>query len=126
MAADRPVPERLLVVDDNVDAADSLALVLALGGADVRVAYNGPDALRVFDDEVISVAFIDLGMPGMHGVEVARQLRARDVSGLVTLVALTGSGEPEDIAEALQAGFDHHVLKPAGVDELLAAMRRSR
>jgi two-component system, sensor histidine kinase len=120
----RPARQPVLVVDDNHDAADSLAQVLALCGVDVRVAYNGPDALRVFDEEPIALAFLDLGMPGMHGSEVARRVRATGSVHRVTLIALSGYGQPEDIEEARQAGFDHHVLKPADFDDLQAVLRR--
>jgi CheY-like chemotaxis protein len=119
-----PARHPLLVVDDNHDAADSLAQVLELCGADVRVAYNGPDALRVFEEEPIALAFVDLGMPGMHGSEVARRVRAQGAMRRVTLIALSGWGQPEDIAEARQAGFDHHMLKPADLDDLRAVLRR--
>ncbi len=113
-----PPPRSVLVVDDNVDAADTLALVLELGGARVRVAYSGPDALRAFDEETISVAFVDIGMPGMDGYEVARRVRKREALRDVTLVALTGWGQQDDIMSARAAGFDHHLLKPADLAEL--------
>jgi PAS domain S-box-containing protein len=115
--------KRILVVDDNEDAADSLVMILKLFGADVRVARNGPDALEVFRDFEATIVLLDIGMPGMDGYEVARRLR--DEFGgrrRLALVALTGWGQEEDRRKAREAGFDHHLVKPAEIEELQALL----
>jgi signal transduction histidine kinase len=114
-----PTPgRRILVVDDNVDAAESLALLLRLQGHDVAVAADGPTALEKARAERPEVIFLDLGMPGMDGYEVARRLRQLPDVGPVRLVALTGWGQEEDRRRTRQAGFDHHVVKPVEPDAL--------
>jgi two-component system CheB/CheR fusion protein len=109
---------RVLVVDDNADAAESLALLLRLEGQDVRVAGDGPAALQAAAAQRPDVVFLDLGMPGMDGYEVcARFRREPDLAG-VTLVALTGWGQDEDRRRSHAAGFDRHLVKPVGVEAL--------
>jgi PAS domain S-box-containing protein len=103
---------RVLVVDDSADAAESLALILRLGGHEVRVAHDGPAALAAVLDARPEVVFLDLGMPGMDGCEVARHLRLQPGLEGVTLVALTGWGQAEDRRRTREAGFDHHLVKP--------------
>jgi signal transduction histidine kinase/DNA-binding response OmpR family regulator len=103
---------RVLVVDDNVDAADSLAILLRLGGCEVRLAHAGPDAVaaaQVFRPEVV---VLDIGLPGMDGYEVARRLRAEAATREAVLVAVTGYGREEDRARSREAGFNHHLVKP--------------
>ena len=109
---------RILVVDDNRDAADSLTLVLESLGADVRVARDGREALEAFDSHEPTVVLLDIGMPGMDGYQVARAIRARRSRGRPALVALTGWGQERDRQRAREAGFDHHLVKPADVDAL--------
>nr|WP_231402518.1 ATP-binding protein [Caenimonas aquaedulcis] len=109
---------RVLVVDDNHDAGDSLGQILELLGADVRVARDGPQALEAFADYHPSVVLLDIGMPGMDGYEVARAIRERHPHDAATLVALTGWGQDEDRKRARDAGFDHHIVKPAEIDAL--------
>jgi PAS domain S-box-containing protein len=111
------VPLRVLVADDNRDAADSLQRVLALFGHEVRVAYDGDSALRVGDDFRPRVAILDIGMPGTNGYEVARGLRSKHGERLV-LVALTGWGQDADRRRAADAGFDHHLTKPVDPNAL--------
>ncbi len=114
---------RILVVDDNVDAADSLRMLLELGGHDVRVAHDGLEALEVVDTFVPDIAFIDVGLPGIDGYELATRLRAHHGCRSCVLVALTGYGREEDRRHAAAAGFDHHLTKPAdfdAIDRLLA------
>jgi PAS domain S-box-containing protein len=101
---------RLLVVDDNRDAADSLAVLLRLQGHEVRVAHGGPAALEMTKGYAPDMVFLDIGMPGMDGYEVAR--RMRPLLGGVVLVALTGWGTQEDRRRSAEAGFDHHLVKP--------------
>jgi CheY-like chemotaxis protein len=114
---------RVLVVDDNQAAADSFALLLRLAGQDVRVAYDGPQALAQAGGFRPALVFLDIGMPGMDGYEVARRLRGeRELRGVV-LVALTGWGQEEDRRRSAEAGFDHHLVKPVepkALDGLLA------
>ncbi len=109
---------RVLVVDDNRDAAESLDTLLQLLGADVQVAYSGPEALEALSTYKPSVVLLDIGMPGMDGHEVARRIRQRPESKDVTLIALTGWGQEEDRDRSQLAGFDHHLIKPADIDAL--------
>jgi two-component system CheB/CheR fusion protein len=102
---------RILVADDNRDAADSLQRVLALYGHEVRVAYDGATAVRVGGEFRPRVAILDIGMPGTNGYDVARALRTGQ-GERVTLVALTGWGQDADRRRAAEAGFDHHLIKP--------------
>jgi CheY-like chemotaxis protein len=115
-------PRRVLVVDDNQDAADSLALLLRLAGQDVRVAYDGHVALAVVAEFRPALAFLDIGMPGMDGYELADRLRrVADLRGL-TLVALTGWGQEEDRRRSRAAGFDLHLTKPVEPAALRAVL----
>jgi DNA-binding response OmpR family regulator len=117
---------RVLVVDDNHDAGDSIAVVLQQLGAEVRVLRDGASALAAFDEFAPTVAILDIGMPGMNGYEVARRIRARADGAAVRLLALTGWGQEEDRRRAREAGFDHHLVKPAELSVLLALVARSR
>ncbi len=119
-----PPALRVLVVDDNVDAAESLATLLRLEGQDVRVAHDGPAALEAAPAYRPDVVFLDIGMPGMDGYEVARRLRREPGLEGVLLVALTGWGQDEDRRRSREAGFDEHLVKPvdpAAVATLLHA-----
>jgi signal transduction histidine kinase len=109
---------RVLVVDDNRDAAESLGRLLARHGAEVRVVHDGPSALEVLRTWRPSAAVLDLGMPGMDGLEVARRIRRRPELRDVALIALTGWGRADDVRRARDAGFDHHMVKPADIDAL--------
>ncbi len=105
-------PRRILVVDDNVDTAQSMALLLRLKGHQVEVAHDGPAALeaaRSFEPEVV---LLDIGLPGLDGYEVAKRLREEARLAKALLVALTGYGQEEDRRRARYAGFDHHFTKP--------------
>jgi PAS domain S-box-containing protein len=104
---------RVLVVDDKQDAADSLAMLLRLQGHEVRTAYSGMAALDMAKDYVPDVAFLDIGMPGMDGYEAARRIRRQPGLSKVVLVALTGWGQLEDRRRSNEAGFNHHIVKPA-------------
>jgi CheY-like chemotaxis protein len=121
------VSVRVLVADDNRDAADSLQRILTLYGHEVRVAYDGATALKMGEDFRPRVAVLDIGMPGANGYEVARAMRRR-LGGEVKLVALTGWGQDGDRRRALEAGFDHHLTKPVdpgALNELLAEVGTS-
>lgn len=110
---------RVLVVDDNEDAANSLATLLEVMGHTVRTAYDGPEALVAADEFVPAVALLDIGLPRLSGYDIARHLRERRGAEVV-LVAITGWGQEEDRRRAKEAGFDHHFTKPADFDALLA------
>ena len=112
VAAGKIVPPRILVVDDDLDGAETLAILLRVGGHEVQVAHDGPSTLKVAAAFLPDVVFLDLGMPGMDGFETARHLRK--IVGLDTavLVALTGYGREEDRQRAVEAGFDHFLVKP--------------
>jgi PAS domain S-box-containing protein len=113
-----PAPLRVLVVDDVKDVADSVTMLLQLLGADVRVAYNGAAALAVLAGFKPHLALVDIGMPGMDGHETARQIRNLPEGHNLNLVALSGWGRDEDRLRSSEAGFDHHFVKPLGVDVL--------
>ena len=108
---------RVLVADDNRDAADSLQRILALYGHDVRVAYDGATAVKLGEEFRPRVAILDIGIPGTNGYDVARALRNRQ-GERVMLVALTGWGQEADRRRATEAGFDHHLTKPVDPSSL--------
>jgi signal transduction histidine kinase len=112
------IPKRILVLDDNVDAADSLARLLALRQHDVRVAHNGREALQIGSNFHPEIAILDLGMPGIDGFAVAKELRASANGSAIKLVALTGWGGPDDRQRTQATGFDHHFVKPITMDDL--------
>jgi signal transduction histidine kinase len=117
---------RVLVVDDNVDAAESTAAFLRLEGHEVKAVHDGLQALaslKVFDPHVV---VLDIGLPGLDGYAVARQLRERGDTSHVLLIALTGYGQREDRQRAADAGFDYHYVKPADPREIQAAIERGR
>ncbi|MFM9926477.1 hybrid sensor histidine kinase/response regulator [Variovorax sp. H27-G14] len=115
---------RILVVDDNRDAAESLAALLGLLGAQTAVAFSGSDALNKAEDFSPTFGVLDIGMPGMDGCELARRLRAHPRLHGMGLIALTGWGQADDRLRIARAGFDHHLLKPVDVVELSAALRK--
>ena len=118
-------PLRVLVVDDNKDAAESLALLLQLKGHDVLLAHDGPSALATARERRPEVVFLDIGLPRMDGYEVARQMRRQDEDGPALLVAMTGYGQDEDRRRSRDAGFDRHLVKPVDlehVEDLLAEL----
>ncbi|MCC2971924.1 PAS domain S-box protein [Massilia sp. IC2-476] len=117
---------RVLVVDDNGDAAESLALLLQAAGAEVRTARDGPAGLEAVRQMTPHAVLLDLGMPGMDGFEVARRLRADPANAALVLVALTGWGQAEDRRRTQASGFDHHLTKPVDVDLLLDILGRIR
>ncbi|WP_139559712.1 ATP-binding protein [Methylotetracoccus oryzae] len=116
---------RLLVVDDSRDAADTLALLLQTSGAEVRVAYDGPSALKVVSEFKPAAVLLDLGMPGMDGYETARRIRELPGGTEMVLIALTGWGQDDDRRRTREAGFDHHLVKPVNfslLQTLLASL----
>ena len=115
-------PRRVLVVDDNRDAAESMGILLKLLGADVHVAYSGAEALEALPAYRPDDVILDIGMPGMDGYEVARRIRQQPEFQKVTLIALTGWGQDKDRRQSQTAGFDYHLIKPADVDALQALL----
>jgi CheY-like chemotaxis protein len=116
------VPVRVLVADDNRDAADSLQRVLSMYGHEVRVAYDGAAALRIGQEFRPRVAVLDIAMPGSSGYEVASAIRKQQ-GREIKLVALTGWGQDADRRRAMESGFDYHLVKPVdpnALNELLA------
>ncbi len=116
---------RILVVDDNRDAADSLAMMLSVSGHETRTAYDGLEAVRTAADFQPNVVLLDIGLPKLNGYEAARQIRKQAWGADMALIALTGWGQEEDKRRALEAGFDHHLTKPveaAALEKLLARM----
>lgn len=114
---DAPLKRRILVVDDNVEAADALAELLRDFGHDVWAVHDGPAAIEQADLHRPDVVLLDIGLPGSDGYEVARRMRA-DLGLKATLVAVTGFGEARDRRQAREAGFDQHVTKPFDVRKL--------
>jgi two-component system, sensor histidine kinase len=112
-----PLSLRVLVVEDNPDTRESLRLLLRCWGHQVEVAEDGLGGVRQALRFRPDVAIVDIGLPLLDGYQVARQVRAALQDG-VCLVALTGYGSPEDRALAFEAGFDHHLVKPADPEEL--------
>jgi CheY-like chemotaxis protein/two-component sensor histidine kinase len=124
-----PSGHRLLVVDDNKDAALSLALLLRLQGHEVQVAHDGPSALKLAPAYRPDLVFLDIGMPKMDGYEVARRLRKQPGLENVILAALTGWGQQEDRRRTREAGFNHHLVKPLeskALESVLATLSQRR
>ena len=113
---------RLLVVDDNVDAAATLAMLLEACGYEVMVENDSLRALERAWRECPEVALLDIGLPEMDGNELARRLRADPRTRSMLLVAVTGYGQEQDRRAALEAGFDHHMVKPVDLDKLAAIL----
>jgi CheY-like chemotaxis protein len=113
-----PERRRVLIADDNRDAAESLSLLLELSGHEVRVAHLGETALSLAQAFRPDVALLDIGMPDLSGYEVARALRQEPWATHLQLIALTGWGQDHDRRAAMEAGFDHHLTKPVDPDQL--------
>jgi CheY-like chemotaxis protein len=109
---------RVLVVDDNRDAAESLGLLLEHMVAAVRVTNDGPAALAAFGEFQPDLVLLDIGMPEMDGYEVVRRLRELPQTRRAIVAALTGWGQDDDRRRVREAGFDHHLVKPASLDDL--------
>jgi PAS domain S-box-containing protein len=119
-------PTRILVVDDNRDSVETMAMLLSLKGHQVRTAHDGVEAVQeaaVFRPHLV---LLDIGMPRMNGYETAREIRQYDWGRAVRLVAMTGWGQDEDKQRAREAGFDHHLTKPVDLAELEELLRQSR
>jgi PAS domain S-box-containing protein len=117
------VPVKILVADDNRDAADSMALILGFGGYEVLVAHSGTEALEKARASMPDAMILDIGMPDMTGYEVARRVRAEPWGGRIFLLAITGWGQEEDKERAIAAGFDQHMTKPVDADAVEQRLR---
>jgi CheY-like chemotaxis protein len=122
--AEHPEVRRVLVVDDNADSADTLCRLLRSSGFDAQTAYDGPSALAAADATTPDAVVLDIGLPGLSGYDVARQIRQRPWGRRPLLIALTGWGQDAERARTAEAGFDHHLVKPVTFDALLAILGR--
>jgi signal transduction histidine kinase/CheY-like chemotaxis protein len=121
--------KRILVVDDNADAAESIAVLLRLEGHEVKTVTDGMQALACIDVFAPHVAVIDIGLPGMNGYEVARHIRSGAAEPTPLMIALTGYGQAEDLDRSREAGFDHHFVKPAdprAIQDAIESTQRPR
>lgn len=109
---------KVLVADDNRDAAISLGTLLELSNHEVLIAHDGEEALKIARDAMPEAMILDIGMPRITGDQVARAVRDEPWGAHVLMVAVTGWGQPEDKERASAAGFDHHLTKPVDVDQM--------
>ena len=114
---------RILVVDDNVDACNTLSMLLTESGHDVSSAVNGKDALHIASSQAFDICVLDIGLPDMTGNELARQLRLHESCKSATLIALTGYGQEQDLRDSKAAGFDHHLVKPVDAALLVTILK---
>jgi CheY-like chemotaxis protein len=117
-SATAPAGLRMLIVEDNEDVLETLALLLGHWGCDVRVARNGPDALDAVPSFSPHVVLLDLGLPGMDGYEVARRLRSTPATRDARLIAMSGYGQAQDKRLSKEVGFDQHLVKPVDPERL--------
>lgn len=110
--------KRILVVDDNVDAAESAGEILRLLGNEVSVVHDGLSAVSAVEQWRPEVMLLDIGLPGIDGYEVARRVRQSDHGKALILIALTGWGQDQDKQRTSNSGFDQHWVKPVGIDKL--------
>jgi CheY-like chemotaxis protein len=125
----QPRPRRVLIVDDNRDATETLEMLLQLWGYEVRSVHSGLSALEVAPEYRPEVVLLDIGLPGMSGYDVAQRLREVPGFSDVVLVAVTGYGQDNDRSRSREAGFDHHLVKPVEPDKLqalIASVSRSQ
>ncbi|HWG00061.1 MAG TPA: response regulator [Steroidobacteraceae bacterium] len=108
----------MLVVDDNRDAAESMSMLLEIWGHEVAFAYDGPSALKTAEQWQPEAVFLDIGLPGMDGYEVAERLRELPQAKTAVLIAITGYGQEDDRVRSRRAGIDHHLVKPVAPDAL--------
>ncbi len=114
------------MVDNNKDSASSLGILLRSLGTEVQTAHDGELALEIVESYRPDVVFLDIGMPGMDGVEVARRIRAHRDLATTTLIALTGWGQDVDRNRTREAGFNHHLVKPADIKSLQSLLLSER
>jgi two-component system, OmpR family, response regulator len=113
---------RVLLVDDSIDAAEAMSMLLETLGHQVRTMYDGPSALAMCDEFAPEVVILDIGLPGMNGFEVAKAMRLRPATQTALLIALTGYGDESDRKKARDAGFDHHLVKPVSFTAIEAVI----
>jgi CheY-like chemotaxis protein len=123
MSGTSPRIRSVLVVDDNVDAATTLGELLKAWGYEVAVAHDGPAALAAVQDMLPDIALLDIGMPAMDGYELAAHLRFQPGCEELPIVALTGSGGPEDVRRSRAKGFSAHLVKPVSAASLLTLLK---
>jgi CheY-like chemotaxis protein len=114
---------RIVLIDDNADIRETMQQLLECLGHEVEVAVDGPSGVELVLDKKPQVALVDIGLPGFDGYQVARRLRAEIPPGELRLVAMTGFGQSSDRDQALAAGFDSHLIKPARTDQIQRALR---
>jgi CheY-like chemotaxis protein len=122
-----PTPQeslRILIVDDLEDAAESLALLLRMHGYNTRATYSGESAFRLAREFLPQVALLDLALPGIDGYQLAARLRREAQMQSACLIAISGYGRDTDLLQAQEAGFDHHLLKPVQIVQLLPMLAR--
>ncbi|HZM47988.1 MAG TPA: response regulator [Burkholderiales bacterium] len=117
-------PRRILLVDDCADLRTLMRILLEFEGHIVHEATNGPAAIDAVMDNTFDIAFVDVGLPGVNGYEVARRIRGVAPGRSVSLVALTGFGTEEDRRRAFEAGFDEHLIKPTDHEKIAALVSR--
>ena len=115
-------PVRILVVEDNHDAADSLRLLLGLYGCEVAVAYSGTEGVKAAGQYQPDVVLCDIGLPGLDGYRVARKLRDNPATARARLIAVTAYGQDGDRRRSHEAGFEHHLVKPVEPDALVRVL----
>jgi two-component system CheB/CheR fusion protein len=125
-AAPREKPRAILVIEDSVDAGESLAVILELAGHTVRIALDGRSGIVLARELKPEVVLCDIGLPDVDGFEVARVLRGDKALRKTRLIALSGYARPEDRQRAHDAGFDAHIAKPPDIDELMQAIAIGR
>jgi CheY-like chemotaxis protein len=125
VAPPRSLRLRILIVEDNPDAREMFRILLETEGHEVYEAASGPSALEQAHRVRPQVGLIDLGLPGFDGLELARQLRADDLTRGMTLVAVSGYGQSDDLRRTFDAGFDDHLVKPVAAEKLVAVLRRA-
>jgi len=119
------LPQKVLVVDDNIDAAHTLQALLSMQGVQASVAHDGAEAVEHVRRDPPEVVVMDIGMPVMNGYEAARRIREMRPARDILLVALTGWGQYADKARATEAGFDFHFVKPLQIEDLMACLAQA-
>jgi CheY-like chemotaxis protein len=117
---------KIMVTDDNRDAADTLAMMLRLKGYEVKACYLGSEAIALAEVFLPDVAILDIGMPEMDGYQTCRILRKQPWGRNIAIFALTGYGQEDDVRKSDEAGFDEHLLKPVDLTFLLACINKKR
>jgi CheY-like chemotaxis protein len=116
----------VLIVDDNVDTAQGLSRLLIHAGHEIALAHDGTQALAMAREQNPEAILLDIGLPGMDGFEVVKLLRQQSSSAEAVIIAVTGYGQPEDRQRVMEAGFDHHLVKPVDFDELKLLLQKGK